>query len=113
MKPRRVPRRDDQSGSRSVSRDAPHRHHSNGRPSSTDAWAALTDVLSRRKVARRIAPQIGGGRRAADQLCLVVSTRRLTGLVHIPHSDVMALVADLCASFAASGFKRIIFLNGH
>src|SRR5260370_20161917 len=26
---------------------------------------------------------------------------------------LMALVADLCASFAASGFKRIVFLNGH
>ena len=25
----------------------------------------------------------------------------------------MALIEDLCASFAASGFKRIIYLNGH
>ena len=25
----------------------------------------------------------------------------------------MALIEDLCASFAASGFKRIVFLNGH
>ena len=36
-----------------------------------------------------------------------------TGLVHIRIPTFMALVEDLCVSFAASGFKRIIFLNGH
>ena len=36
-----------------------------------------------------------------------------TGLVHIRIHTFMALVEDLCASFAAIGFKRIIFLNGH
>ena len=33
--------------------------------------------------------------------------------MHIRIPTFMALVADLCASFAASGFRRIIFLNGH
>ena len=36
-----------------------------------------------------------------------------TGLVHVRISTFMALIEDLCASFATSGFKRIIFLNGH
>ena len=36
-----------------------------------------------------------------------------TGLVHIRIPTFMALIEDLCASFAASGFRRIIFLNGH
>jgi creatinine amidohydrolase len=35
------------------------------------------------------------------------------GLVHIRIPTFMALIEDLCVSFAASGFKRIIFLNGH
>jgi len=33
--------------------------------------------------------------------------------VQIRIPTFMALIADLCASFAASGFRRIIFLNGH
>ena len=35
------------------------------------------------------------------------------GLVHIRIPTFMALVEDLCLAFAASGFKRIVFLNGH
>jgi len=34
-------------------------------------------------------------------------------MVQIRIPTFLALVADLCASFAAAGFKRIIFLNGH
>jgi creatinine amidohydrolase len=33
--------------------------------------------------------------------------------VQIRIPTFMALIDDLCVSFAASGFKRIIFLNGH
>ena len=36
-----------------------------------------------------------------------------TGLVHIRIPTFMALIEDLCVSFAKVGFKRIIFLNGH
>jgi creatinine amidohydrolase len=36
-----------------------------------------------------------------------------TGLVHIRVQTFMALVEDLCASFASIGFKRLVFLNGH
>jgi len=36
-----------------------------------------------------------------------------TGLVYIRIPTFMALIEDLCASFAAIGFKRIVFLNGH
>jgi len=36
-----------------------------------------------------------------------------TGMMHIRIPTFMALIADLCASFASVGFTRIIFLNGH
>jgi creatinine amidohydrolase len=36
-----------------------------------------------------------------------------TGLVHIRIPTFMALIEDLCAAFSATGFKRIVFLNGH
>jgi creatinine amidohydrolase len=36
-----------------------------------------------------------------------------TGLVHIRIPTFMSLVEDLCASLAAIGFRRIVFLNGH
>src|SRR5260221_643951 len=36
-----------------------------------------------------------------------------TGVVHIRIPTFMSLIEDLCVSFAASGFKRVIFLNGH
>jgi len=36
-----------------------------------------------------------------------------TGLVHISVPTFMSLIEDLCKSFAAIGFRRIVFLNGH
>ena len=66
----------------------------------------LTDVLIPQEVARRVAPTDRRGRRAADQLRPVVSARRLhRASVHIRIPTFMALVADLCASFAASGLQ--------
>ena len=73
----------------------------------------LTDVLIPQEVARRVAPQIGALVAPPINYALSYPHVGFTGMVHIRIPTFMALVADLCASFAASGFKRIIFLNGH
>src|SRR3979409_673305 len=73
----------------------------------------LTDVLIPQEVARRVAPQVGAVVAPPINSALSYPHVGVTGLVHIRIPTFMALIADLCASFAASGFKRIIFLNGH
>ena len=73
----------------------------------------LTDVLIPQEVARRVAPKIGAVVAPPINYALSYPHVGFTGLVHIRISTFMALIEDLCASFAASGFKRIIFLNGH
>ena len=73
----------------------------------------LTDVLIPQEVARRVAPEIGAVVAPAINFALSYPHVGFTGLVHIRIPTFMTLVADLCASFAASGFRRIIFLNGH
>ena len=73
----------------------------------------ITDVLIPQEIARRIAPEIGAVVAPPINYALSYPHVGFTGLVHIRISTFMALVEDLCASFAASGFKRIVFLNGH
>ena len=73
----------------------------------------LTDVLIPQEVARRIAPTIGAVVAPPINYALSYPHVGFTGLVHVRISTFMALIEDLCASFATSGFKRIIFLNGH
>ena len=73
----------------------------------------LTDVLIPQEVARRIAPTINALVAPPINYALSYPHVGFTGLVHIKIPTFMALVEDLCASFAAMGFKRIIFLNGH
>ena len=72
-----------------------------------------TDVLIPNEIARRVAPTIGAV--VAPPLAYTLSYPHIgfTGLVYIRIPTFMALIEDLCASFAASGFRRIIFLNGH
>jgi creatinine amidohydrolase len=72
-----------------------------------------TDVIIPNEIARRVAPTIGAV--VAPPLAYTLSYPHVgfTGLVHIRIPTFMALIEDLCASFAASGFKRIVFLNGH
>src|SRR5437773_9244094 len=72
-----------------------------------------TDVLIPQEVARRVAPQIGAVVAPPISYALSYPHVGFTGLVHIRIPTFMALIEDLCAAFAASGFKRIIFLNGH
>jgi creatinine amidohydrolase len=73
----------------------------------------LTDVLIPQEVARRVAPKIGAVVAPPVNYALSYPHVGFTGLVHIRIPTFMSLVEDLCHAFAASGFKRIIFLNGH
>jgi len=73
----------------------------------------LTDVLVPQEVARRIAPRVGGLVAPTINYSLSYPHVGFKGLVHIRIPTFMALIEDLCASLAAVGFKRIIFLNGH
>ena len=73
----------------------------------------LTDVFIPQEVARRAAPQLGAVVAPPINYALSYPHVGFTGVVHIRIQTFMALVEDLCASFAAAGFKRIIFLNGH
>ena len=73
----------------------------------------LTDVLIPQEIARRVAPQIGAVVAPAVNYALSYPHVGFIGLVHIRIPTFMALIEDLCTAFAASGFKRIIVLNGH
>ena len=73
----------------------------------------LTDVLIPQQIARRIAPTIGAVVAPPINYALSYPHVGFTGLVQVRISTFMALIEDLCVSFATSGFKRIIFLNGH
>jgi creatinine amidohydrolase len=73
----------------------------------------ITDVLIPNEIARRIAPKIGAVVAPPINYALSYPHVGFTGLVHIRIPTFMALVEDLCTSFATAGFKRIIFLNGH
>jgi creatinine amidohydrolase len=73
----------------------------------------LTDVLIPQEIARRVAPTIGAVVAPPINYALSYPHVGFTGLVHIRIPTFMAIIEDLCASFAKVGFKRIIFLNGH
>ena len=73
----------------------------------------LTDVLIPQEVARRVAPAVGALVAPPINYALSYPHVGFTGLVHIRIPTFMALIEDLCVSFAKVGFKRIIFLNGH
>ncbi len=72
-----------------------------------------TDVLVPVEVARRIAPRIGALVAPALSYGLSYPHEGFTGVVQIRIATFMTLIEDLCASLAAVGFRRIIFLNGH
>jgi creatinine amidohydrolase len=73
----------------------------------------LTDVLIPQEIARRAAPRIGALVAPPINYALSYPHVGFTGLVHIRIPTFMAMIEDLCVAFANSGFKRIIFLNGH
>jgi creatinine amidohydrolase len=73
----------------------------------------LTDVLIPTEIARRVAPRIGALVAPPINYALSYPHVGFPGMMHIRIPTFMALVEDLCVSFANSGFRRIIFLNGH
>jgi creatinine amidohydrolase len=73
----------------------------------------LTDALIPTEVARRVAPQVGAVVGPPVNYSLSYPHVGFTGVVHIRVPTFMTLIEDLCASYAAIGFRRIVFLNGH
>ena len=73
----------------------------------------LTDVLIPTEIARRIAPRIGAVVAPPINYTLSYPHVGFPGMMHIRIPTFMALIEDLCVSFATSGFRRIVFLNGH
>jgi len=73
----------------------------------------LTDVLIPQEIARRVAPQIGAVVAPPISYALSYPHTGFRGLVQLRIPTFMALVEDLCASFASAGFRKIVFLNGH
>ena len=73
----------------------------------------LTDVLIPQEIARRAAPRMGAVVAPPINYALSYPHVGFRGLVHISIPTFMAMIEDLCLAFAASGFKRIVFLNGH
>ena len=73
----------------------------------------LTDVLIPQEIARRIAPRIGAVVAPPVNYTLSYPHVGFPGMMHIRIPTFMALIEDLCVSFATSGFRKIVFLNGH
>ena len=73
----------------------------------------LTDVLIPQEIARRIAPRIGALVAPPVNYTLSYPHVGFPGMMHIRIPTFMALIEDLCVSFAASGFRKLVFLNGH
>jgi creatinine amidohydrolase len=73
-----------------------------------------TDVFIPREIARRICLRQGNALVAPSlPYALSYPHRGFTGEFSLRIETFMAVIRDLCVSFAKSGFKRIIFLNGH
>ena len=73
----------------------------------------LTDAIVPTEVGRRVAERIGALVGPPINYALSYPHVGFTGVVHIRVATFMALIEDLCASYASIGFKRIVFLNGH
>jgi creatinine amidohydrolase len=73
----------------------------------------LTDVYIPQEVARRVAPQVGALVAPPINYALSYPHVGFTSVVHLKIPTFMAMIGDLCESFATMGFKRIVFLNGH
>jgi creatinine amidohydrolase len=73
----------------------------------------LTDVLIPQEIARRAAPAVGAVVAPPLNYALSYPHVGFTGLVHVSIPTFMSLIEELALCFATSGFKRIVFLNGH
>ncbi len=72
-----------------------------------------TDVIIPREVSRRVATELGGLVAPPVAYGISAGHRGFNGLGYVRPSTFMAVIGDLIASFAESGFRRIVFINGH
>jgi creatinine amidohydrolase len=72
-----------------------------------------SDVVIPNEVARRVAPEVGAVVAPTVNYGLSYPHAGFTGVVHLRISTFQSLIEDLVLQFAAMGFKRICFLNGH
>jgi creatinine amidohydrolase len=72
-----------------------------------------TDSLIPTEVAARVAIHIGAAVAPGIHYSLSYPHVGFPGMVHVRIPTFMALLEDLAVSLATSGFRRIVFLNGH
>jgi creatinine amidohydrolase len=72
-----------------------------------------TDVIIPREVCRRVALARGALVAPPVPYGLAAGHRGFAGLAYLNPPTYLALIEDLVLSFAESGFRRIVFVNGH
>src|SRR5207244_4794506 len=75
--------------------------------------ALLTDIFITTEIAKRAAPRLGALVAPPVSYALSYPHTGFTGVAQIRIPTFMALIEDLCVTFAEMGMKRIVFLNGH
>jgi creatinine amidohydrolase len=72
-----------------------------------------TDVIIPREVCRRVAVARGALVAPPVAYGLAAGHRGFAGLGYVTPSTYLALIEDLIHSFVESGFRRVVFVNGH
>ncbi len=72
-----------------------------------------TDVLIPEELCRRVAPDIPAVVAPPISYGLSYPHRGFKGEFSLRIDTFMNVVSDLCVTFAAAGFRRIVFVNGH
>lgn len=72
-----------------------------------------TDVIIPQEVARRVAVARNALVAPAISYGLSAAHVGFSGVAHIGLRTMLSLAEDLCRSFAAAGFRKIVFINGH
>ncbi len=72
-----------------------------------------TDVLIPQEISRRVAEKINAVVAPPLHYALSYPHKGFAGAFYLRIETFMAVVKDLCIAFAQSGFRRIVFVNGH
>jgi creatinine amidohydrolase len=72
-----------------------------------------TDVIIPREVCRRVAEEKGALVAPPVPYGLSQGHRGFTGLAYLSVRTYVGLIEDLVRSFVESGFRRVVFVNGH